>query len=113
MEKETHVLAYIAHQMRKNGIDRIPCVRVSSAQAKGAAKKYSYWGVVAYEIVIGRKGLPVLRARGRAQSERRSWSLARRDAAERAVSEGALLVVGGRGRLKGADLSAAILAVAS
>jgi len=61
----------------------IPAARVSSAQARGAAKKYAYWGVVPY--IIRRRqsdGVPTAVAQGRASSDRRSLRLAEEDLAE-------------------------------
>jgi hypothetical protein len=69
----------------------IECVRVSSAQARGAAGRYPYWGAVDYQIRLGSRGRgPVLVARGRARSDRRSIRLAERDAERRAEARGAL-----------------------
>ena len=58
----------------------IPSVRVSSAQAKGRAKQYSYWGAVRYEIRINRRGNVSNCPLERATSDRRSQRLARDDA---------------------------------
>lgn len=59
----------------------LPCVRVSSAQARGAAKRYPYWGVARYEVrYSARQRGPVVVAVSRARSERRSQRLAEHDA---------------------------------
>ncbi len=50
--------------------------RVSSAQAKGAAKKYAYWGAVRYSVRLTRSGALSHTARERASSDRRSERLA-------------------------------------
>lgn len=80
--------AMLAWHIKKNGT--IPTVRVSSAQAKGAAKHYAYWGAVRYEIGVNRAGLPTNRALERASSDRRSRRLAESDAAAIAKEEGRL-----------------------
>lgn len=78
--------ALLAYHIRTHG--PIPTVRVSSAQAKGAAKGYSYWGAVRYEIRITRDGLPANRPLERASSDRRSIAGAERDLADLAEREG-------------------------
>lgn len=65
----------------------IPTVRVSSAQARGAAKQYAYWGAARYEIRLSRDGQPINVALERANSDRRSRRLAQQDAAELARRE--------------------------
>lgn len=65
----------------------IPTVRVSSAQARGRAKLYSYWGATRYEIRLTRDGQPSNVALERASSDRRSLRLAQRDASEIARRE--------------------------
>lgn len=66
----------------------IPTIRVSSAQAKGAAKRFAYWGPARYQIVLTREGklsnLPLERAR----SARRAKWLAKDDADKIAEAEG-------------------------
>jgi len=58
----------------------IKAARVSSAQAQGRAKKYSYWGAVRYEIRLRDKDGEVISvARGRARSDRRSQILVKKD----------------------------------
>jgi hypothetical protein len=66
----------------------IRTVRVSSAQARGAAKAYSYWGAVRYQLRISRDGRPVNIALERARSDRRSEQLAWEDAQALAEREG-------------------------
>jgi len=70
----------------------IPAVRVSSAQARGAAKNYSYWGAVRYTVTLTKDGAPTLRALERASSDRRSRDLARADAMNVAEREHRILV---------------------
>lgn len=70
----------------------IPTVRVSSAQASGAAKQYSYWGAARYELRLTRDGRVVNVALERARSDRRSRRLAERDASEIAQSEGRVAI---------------------
>lgn len=65
----------------------IPTVRVSSAQARGRAKRYSYWGAARYEIRLSRDGQPSNVALERASSDRRSLRLAEQDAARLARRE--------------------------
>lgn len=65
----------------------IPTVRVSSAQARGAAKRYAYWGAARYEIRLTRDGQPSNVALERASSDRRSLRLAEQDAAKLARRE--------------------------
>jgi hypothetical protein len=55
-------------------------VRVSSAQARGKAKGYAYWGVAGYELKILASGWVGNVATSRAQSSRRSLRLAQIDA---------------------------------
>lgn len=77
--------------IRKNGA--IPCVRVSSAQAKGAAKAYAYWGAVRYEARLRKRdGKPTLVALERASSDRRSQRLAEEDAEKIAENENRVYV---------------------
>jgi hypothetical protein len=63
--------------------------RVSSAQARGAAKRYAYWGAVRYVIALATDGSGRLVSvpRERASSDRRSIRLAEADAAALAASE--------------------------
>lgn len=70
----------------------IPCVRVSSAQASGNAKKYAYWGATRYVIRLRKDGEPTLAACSRASSDRRSYRLAYRDALDIANQENRLFV---------------------
>ena len=65
----------------------IGCVRVSSAQARGAAKKYAYWGAARYEIRVNSRGGLSYYPLERASSDRRSERLAERDADEIAAKE--------------------------
>lgn len=58
----------------------IKCVRVSSAQARGRAKQYAYWGVARYEVRLGAGGTLVATCVRRASSDRRSYRLAQNDA---------------------------------
>lgn len=70
-------------------IGPIPAVRVSCAQASGAAKKYSYWGATRYEIRNRKRdGIPIAVAVERASSDRRSIFRANQDAEEIAGKEG-------------------------
>src|SRR5690349_12917656 len=67
----------------------IPTVRVSSAQARGAAKGYAYYGAARYEIrLTKRDGYPANIAQERASSDRRSLRLAKDDADKIAEREG-------------------------
>jgi hypothetical protein len=66
----------------------IKSIRVSSAQARGAAKKYSYWGAARYEIIITKNGNISNIAIERASSDRRSERLAHEDADKIAIKEG-------------------------
>ena len=60
----------------------IAAVRVSSAHARGAARRYSYWGVARYEISLDASGNPCARCKRAAPSARRSIRLAGMDAQE-------------------------------
>jgi hypothetical protein len=82
----TSAIETLAAYIRQNG--PIATIRVSSAQARGRAKHFAYWGPVRYEIRIGRHGRPTNVALERARSARRSWDLAFDDAAEIAEREG-------------------------
>jgi hypothetical protein len=83
----------------------IACVRVSSAQARGAARQYAYWGAARYEARITRAGHISLCAQERASSDRRSERLAVADAREIAADEGRV-VVQGAGPVSGSDWAA-------
>ena len=75
----------------------IPCVRVSSAQSKS---KWSYFGCARYMIRTSDwRVVPVAAAK----SDRRSRSLADKDAAELVDKEGLVLIGGVRGRLSLVD----------
>ena len=78
---------------------KIPAARISSAQAKGSAKKYPYWGVVRYEIRVSKTGLPCLYAKERASSDRRSLRLAEKDLDAICEKEQREPVMGGPGTL--------------
>lgn len=70
----------------------IPTVRVSSAQARGAAKQYAYWGAVRYEIRETADGRAVSNIPlERASSDRRSERLAGQDADGIAGREGRIV----------------------
>lgn len=66
----------------------IGAVRCSSAQARGRAKDYAYWGAARYEVRLGVDGYPTCVAQERASSDRRSQGLAEQDADEIATAEG-------------------------
>jgi len=87
----------LADYIRQNG--PIPTVRVSSAQAKGRAKRYCYWGIVRYEIALAKDGTPKHVALERAASERRSRRLAELDAERLAKEEGSIVVWFASGKL--------------
>ena len=72
----------------------IRAVRVSSAQARGAAKDYSYWGAVRYRVRLRKDGVPTAQATESASSDRRSTAGAERDADELAVREDRVRVYG-------------------
>lgn len=84
---KTNDTAALQHYITIHG--PIQAVRVSSAQARGAAKQYPYWGAVRYEIRLRqRDGVPVAVAQERASSDRRSRRLAEQDASDIADREG-------------------------
>jgi hypothetical protein len=87
----------LADYVRANG--PIPTVRVSSAQAKGRAKRYCYWGAVRYAISLARDGSPKHIPLERASSDRRSRRLAQLDAERIAAQEGRVGVWFGIGKL--------------
>lgn len=67
----------------------IPTVRVSSAQARGAAKRYAYWGAARGEIRARKSdGALTCLSVERASSDRRSQLLAEDDADNIAEKEG-------------------------
>lgn len=71
----------------------IRTVRVSSAQAQGAAKQYSYWGATRYQIRATADGKAAANiARERASSDRRSERLASQDAEDIAAAEKRIVV---------------------
>lgn len=65
----------------------VQAVRVSSAQAKGVAKRYCYWGAVRYEIRVNYYGILSSVAQEKASSDRRSMKLAIKDAFDLAKKE--------------------------
>lgn len=80
----------ILRYLRQHG--SIPAVAVSSAQARGAAKRYAYWGAVRYEVRLRKSDDEIIvTACERASSDRRSKNLAHRDASEIATRENRLL----------------------
>jgi len=81
----------LAHRIRTRG--PISAIRVSSAQALGNAKKYSYWGAVRYEIRLRKRdNIPIAVACERASSDRRSYAYAVRDAEKIAEIEGRVMI---------------------
>lgn len=58
----------------------VRCVRVSSAQARGNAKNYPYWGAVRYSVRLTIGGSLTFAAEERATSDRRSEDKADDDA---------------------------------
>lgn len=74
----TSALDTLTAMVRDNG--PIKTVRVSSAQARGAAKRYAYWGAVRYELRLTKAGTLSHVALNRAGSDRRSVRLAEEDA---------------------------------
>lgn len=78
VHREMSSIDKLSQLLRKRGA--IPAARVSSAQARGNAKNYSYWGAVKYEIRIANNGKPSLIPLERASSDRRSYPLAEMDA---------------------------------
>lgn len=68
----------------------IKTVRVSSAMAKGYAKRYRYWGATRYVLRLGKAknaGVLVNMPTERAASDRRVFRLAMEDANALAVAE--------------------------
>ena len=101
-------LEILAQYIREHGA--IPTVRVSSAQAQGAAKRYAYWGAVRYELRLTRDGHVANTARERASSDRRSLRLAERDASGIAASEGRI-ELGTIGRISERTATAVLVAL--
>lgn len=96
---ESQLAAYISEH------GPILCVRVSSAQARGKAARYPYWGAVRYRIIVRqRDGKPSAVAEERASSDRRSQRLAESDAVDIALAESRIVIRSGRGRLGIHDL---------
>jgi hypothetical protein len=88
--RTTSARARLANYIRKHG--PVKTVRVSSAQAKGSAKKYAYYGAARYLIDLNRQGEPTHICLSRARSDRRSFRLAEQDALAIAAEEGRLVV---------------------
>lgn len=65
----------------------IKTVRVSEAQAKGRAKRYSYWGAVRYTVRLSRTKQLLNMPVEQASSARRAYRLAVEDANALAVAE--------------------------
>lgn len=81
----------IVRYIRRHG--PIPAVRVSSAQAKGRAKQYSYWGAVRYEIRCAKRDDALIAMPcERASSDRRVRHLAVSDARALAHREDRLML---------------------
>lgn len=80
----------LAHHIRTHG--PIKTARVSSAQARGRAKRYSYWGAVRYQVRLTADGQPANIACERAGSDRRSERLVERDCDELCEREGRIRV---------------------
>jgi hypothetical protein len=80
----------LVHHIRTRG--PIKTARVSSAQAKGNAKRYSYWGAARYQVRLTADGQPTNAACERASSDRRSERLAERDCEELCDREGRIRV---------------------
>lgn len=75
-------------QAALEGNRRALAIRTSSAQARGAAKQYSYWGTALYRIYWSEhSNWPVAYCTSRACSERRSYELAKKDTLEQAEAE--------------------------
>lgn len=102
------MISMLAHHIRTHG--PIPTCRVSCAQARGAAKKYAYWGAVRYEIRLTKDGAPTNRPLERASSDRRSLRLAEQDCDAICEREGRV-VVDRIGRLKEAEAEDVLLHV--
>jgi len=79
----------LADYIRQHGPVR--AVRVSSAQARGRAKQYSYWGAARYELRLARDGYVIAVALERAPAARRARHLAAADASALAAREGRIL----------------------
>lgn len=86
----TTALEKLTEYVKLNG--PIKSARVSSAQAKGAAKKYAYWGAVRYQIRLTKAGHLSNVARERASSDRRSENLAHKDCWELAEKENRIIL---------------------
>lgn len=83
----------------------IPARRLSSAQARGAAKGYAYYGTAEYRIEWSDKRQAVMaRAVSAAPSTRRSLRLAERDIDEECERVGAVRIAGTAGELNLGDL---------
>lgn len=64
---------------RRCNVTALPVIRVSSAQARGRAKQYAYWGLAEYHVITGYRGLRMCCV-SRASSDRRSYTLCEQDA---------------------------------
>jgi len=74
----TYAREALAAHIKEHG--PIKTVRVSSARARGRAKKYCYWGAALYEIRVLKNGRPGNVSTRRASSDRRRYELAESDA---------------------------------
>jgi hypothetical protein len=94
----------VAH-LRRGGT--IPAARCSSAQARGKAARYSYWGATSYVIRWSEDSMrAVAVAESRATSARRSHRLAIEDTCALAKERGGI-VIESTGALSQADLDRA------
>ena len=96
----------LTEYIKKHG--SIQAVRVSSAHARGNARKYSYWGVARYQITLNANGYPSARCLRAAPSTRRVQRLAEQDA-----KGTGLLVIRSIGRLSESDADNILVAVLS
>jgi hypothetical protein len=109
----TTALAALRRVLIASGAAGIPAVRVSSARARGRARRYAYWGAVRYRLVIGVHDAPCFRPEDHARSDRRSTRLAERDAQAIAAREGRILLSLRPGYLDEPDAARALAAIAA
>lgn len=87
---KTSALTILTQYLATHG--PIGLVRVSSAQAKGAAKRYAYWGAVRYMLHLTADGVPTFAPEERASSDRRTIEGAQKDAEQIANTEGRIYI---------------------
>ena len=85
VQTDTPALTRVRNLIERYG--PVSTVRVSSAQASGAARAYPYWGISRGEVIVTTRGHLSVVSRERAGSDRRSYRLAEQDRDTCAIDE--------------------------